>query len=470
MKRNLLIRSRARRNVTISSSRRNLVNNLTGEILKSLETLERRAGDLMRKFDEMRRMERNDVSVGVKMRWSEGEEGRYGNETGRRQVESQSLDVDDWLMRDENPQHGSRPVTSNQTDVSERCRKVPTFGDFFPALDEKYPVQTDRKLMVIVTAMRSGSSFLGTMLDQSDDTFYFFEPFWYIMHLYDGKSDLDGLKIKLLKSISTCRFDQGVAKSVIELISKSFKFARLYSRTLVDYPLCPDVCASDCPPIDVALLNRICLSKSVIVVKTVRISDMSILQHVHENAIRNDPEFTGSQPAQLHIVHLVRDPRGTMHSRLNIKGEVEKRYRLRNSHHKSRRLPTLNEIIMSDANALCNETMRHINMASQPPHWLLGRYFRLRFEDLATQPRRQMMKLMSLYGLPMTNHLVRWIMWNTNAAGGGGYEYGTRRKSVDVPHKWRVMLSKVHTKNFVKIIERSCLSVIKVMGYDLEFL
>jgi hypothetical protein len=354
--------------------------------------------------------------------------------------------------------------------VRKLCMKSPTLEDFTSDLDRKYPVQTDRKLIVIVTAMRSGSSFFGTMFDQSDEIFYIYEPFWYLEHALAPKQ-WNSLKIDLLKSISVCQFNHFAARTLIGLISTSFIFDRSHSQTLIDPPLCPANCSKNCPPIDVKLLNRICLSKKAIVIKTIRISDMKILEHVQEDVIANDSMYSGNRPAQLQVVHLVRDPRGVMYSRMQIKGQVERDYK--RSHPevraKNMKLPSMNTIIASEARTLCGQTMNHIKLSSQEPSWLNGCYIRVRFEDLARDTYNEMAKLLSVYNLKITDSLRKWIQWNTRATSPGGYTFGTRRKSADVPQKWREMLNDVRTKRFVQIIEEKCSTMMKTLGYIPEF-
>lgn len=384
------------------------------------------------------------------------------------QVQSQSERGVDSVLS----QNKSRHAGYGQREVPKLCQRVPTVQDFFPAADYKYPVLSERKLIVIVTTMRSGSSFFGTMLDQSDETLYIFEPFWYLEFVYRKREYWDDLKVELLRSMSTCRFDKGIAKDVIGLISRSFKFARSYSNALIEPPLCPDNCTTSCPPIDVELLNRVCLSKRAVVIKTIRLYDMAILEKVHEDSIATDPEFSGTQPAQLQIIHLVRDPRGTMNSRLSLRGELERHYivrhpdhNIRHLDHNIRHLPPFHDVVASDAEALCDETMSHINLASQDPDWLHGRYRRVLFEDLAKHTYEEMIKLLISYQLIVTDKLRKWIQWNTQASSPGGYAYGTRRKSVAVPQKWRVMLDRSDKKQFVNIIEQKCHAMMRTLGY-----
>jgi hypothetical protein len=65
------------------------------------------------------------------------------------------------------------------------------------------------KLVVLITAFRSGSSFVGEMFAESDELMYLFEPFYLLQKLFPDmeRSLYDEMKIDLLKSMLTCRFD-----------------------------------------------------------------------------------------------------------------------------------------------------------------------------------------------------------------------------------------------------------------------
>ena len=429
----------------------------------SVQELEKRIGKLQGLFDKYNRgLEKTGVGDKV---YSDG-----NGVNGGHAEQGQSPGVNKLLAQSERLERLALIQHNRKKKVPENCRRSPTLEDFTPNLDRKYPVQTDRKLIVVVTTMRSGSSFFGTMFDQSDEILYIFEPFWYLEYAYYPRN-WNSLKIELLKSFSVCRFDRFVARTFIKLVSTSFKFARSYSKTLIDPPLCPADCSRNCPPIDVELMNRVCLSKKAIVIKTIRIPDMKLLEHVREDVIANDSSYSGNQPAQLQIIHLVRDPRGIMHSRLKIQGQVEKDYKRTHPdiRAKKKKMPPMSEIVASEAEALCVQTMAHIKLSSQVPGWLHGRYIRIRFEDLARDTYNEMAKLLTLYKLNITDSLRKWIQWNTQGTSPGGYAFGTRRKSADVPQKWREMLGHLRSKQYVQLIEERCSTMMKTLGYIPEF-
>lgn len=75
-----------------------------------------------------------------------------------------------------------------------------------PKMRQTIPIQL-KKSIIIVTFMRSGSTFLGELFNVHDDAFYMFEP----LHLWpDTKCHADKFleeKVKHLMKISKCEFE-----------------------------------------------------------------------------------------------------------------------------------------------------------------------------------------------------------------------------------------------------------------------
>jgi hypothetical protein len=254
------------------------------------------------------------------------------------------------------------------------------------------------------------------MFDQSDETLLIFEPFFLLGSFGSGVKtnytfvNTDEMKLEILLSIATCRFDVGPMAEIMRIQSQSKPTPREFSRTLVEPPLCPkNVKPRQCPPIDCQILNRVCLSKKAVVVKLIRMYDITLLKKFEEKLNSNDKTRL---PGEWHAIHLVRDPRGTMNSRIAFGYDVM-HIRYRTFHHDSHH-PSLEVLVATDARKLCHEMLSHIQVASNNPDWIKGHYVRVRFEDVAVNASLHMERFFGLYGLEVTGKLKEWIHKNTN--------------------------------------------------------
>ena len=341
-----------------------------------------------------------------------------------------------------------------------------------PALVERNGrISTNRKLIILLTTMRSGSTFFASMFDQSDETLLIFEPFFLLESFGSGVKtnytfvNTDEMKLEILLSIATCRFDIGPMAEIMRVQSQSKPTPRKFSRTLVEPPLCPnDVPPRECPPINCQMLNRVCLSKTATVIKLIRMYDINLLKKFQEKLESDDKT---RMPAEWHVIHLVRDPRGTMNSRIAFGHEVlQIRYQ---SFHNDSHYRSMEELVRADARKMCNEMLSHIQVASKESDWIRGHYMRVRFEDVAMNASLHMERLFGLYGLEVTGKLRQWIHENTNGRGADGYMYGTVRKSELVPMKWKRMLEKDETRKLLEVVETECKEVMSMLQYEIFF-
>lgn len=269
---------------------------------------------------------------------------------------------------------------------------------------------------------------------------------------------------------STCKFDSPAAVQFLrELEGGKRRWTKSYSTVLSAEPFCrlipqPVGAIGKCS-YKSADVQQNCLARRAVVAKVIRLADISRLEPVHEHSII-DHHGTSHLPAALHVLHLVRDPRGTLHSRLKI-GQVKQEYL-------SLHANTLNvkaaEMLQFSAYRLCNQIRHTIAIGESNVPWLQGRYLRVRFEDIALDPAVQMTQLFHRYGLEMTANVLQWIKNNTN--GTASYDrhrnaMDTNRNSTSVISSWKAMLQSETGRQRVKIIEDQCRDVIGQLGYEL---
>ncbi|RWS22640.1 secreted protein-like protein [Leptotrombidium deliense] len=171
----------------------------------------------------------------------------------------------------------------------------PLNGSYF----DEYESLPKTKLLIIVAYWRSGSTFLGDLLQQNDDTFYSFEPLrGYVV----SKGNIDAPEnvtqsFNIMRQILDCNFEE---------ISKY----RDKSVTQYDYRL-NNVLKSHCTTFTYCspkLVENVCRKCELHVIKTVRLTLKQAFQFVR----------TLNYSENVKIVHLVRDPRAIFNSRRNL--------------------------------------------------------------------------------------------------------------------------------------------------------
>lgn len=168
--------------------------------------------------------------------------------------------------------------------------------DFTPG--EVVPPSQVRRVIILST-WRSGSSFLGDLLKSYPGTYFSFEPLHHLLknlHLQEGP--LVDVVLNLLKSIMTCDLSQQ-EEYVSYMRNNSFLIdhnTRIWNSCSRNRALC----------FDKDYLSAVCKYMPVNVMKTVRMGLSPVV------ALLQDPSL------DLRVVHLVRDPRGSLHSRMQL--------------------------------------------------------------------------------------------------------------------------------------------------------
>lgn len=336
----------------------------------------------------------------------------------------------------------------------------------------------ERKMVVLVTNQRSGSSFVGNLFNLNKDVFYFFEPFWPRVDLFNHSwNQEDARRVSILQTFSTCNFHTEFGQSLLKNVSTGkMQWLRAGSQVLTQscrgiWLRGPQRRCLVCHPLDPSTVTTVCLSRKVFVAKVIRLSNMKILEHVYEDwMVGNDvAALKGAhQPATLHVLHLVRDPRGTIHSRMHLsKRRFHEEYLQFHPGVTKESFPPMEDLIGFSAWRLCGEIMHGIKLVATRPDWIREKYVRVRFEDIALNPRRETKRLYDLYNLNFTENIAKWINSNTNYSGNDlkSRLYSMKRNSSHVTQSWMKMMSSDKEREYVRIIEENCNEAMFYLGY-----
>lgn len=194
-----------------------------------------------------------------------------------------------------------------------------------------------------------------------------------------------------------------------------------------------------------------CDTYTHVVIKEVRIFDLESLYPLLQDPLLN-----------LHIVHLVRDPRAVLRSREQSQGALSDD----NSIILSRRYSSAStDMLYEVMQEICHSHVRINEKASlKAPSFLKNRYKMVRYEDLVRDPLGGINSIFKFVGLDMPEHVAQWIYMLTHGKGTGSKSEAfkiTARDAEDVSQYWRTALS----YDKVKRVQDVCKGAMSLIGY-----
>ena len=181
-----------------------------------------------------------------------------------------------------------------------------------------------RKVVILFSNKRSGSSFVGELLNQNPNAFYLFEPLFPFTRTCET---LIEDRVDLLKKLINCDLSNlletykyafritGHTDLHAKCVRNHLCFYERHKQLLTKYS---KKCKAEqksghyCGfPIKLDILSSICKTSSIVAFKILRICDIASLETVLS-------ELEARSDVTLKFIHLVRDPRAIMNSRLLV--------------------------------------------------------------------------------------------------------------------------------------------------------
>jgi hypothetical protein len=229
--------------------------------------------------------------------------------------------------------------------------------------------------VLVLTYFRSGSSFLGDLLQQNPNSFYLFEPFQYLssgIRMYSNRSEE---VINIINNIFRCEL-----KNLREYIKWMTNNWDILIRNNYLWSVCgsPKVCSNR------AIVDNVC-NRSLLQIMKMTTFRMRYLENLLPKL--NDLNF--------HVVYLVRDPRGIIVSRdkFNYSSDLEENLNISN---------------------LCAEMREDLNYFRKFQTLYPQNFTLIRFEDLSIDPFSNAKLLYNRIGIPFTEKVKSFINGNTN--------------------------------------------------------
>ncbi|XP_034542022.1 carbohydrate sulfotransferase 1 [Notolabrus celidotus] len=341
--------------------------------------------------------------------------------------------------------------------------------------DDGWTVELPRKHILLFATTRSGSSFTGQLLNQHPEIFYVFEPLFHVQQAFTNSSSrlrrsldrraLLGAYRDLLLNLYTCDLhfmENYIRPEPQDHLTNSF-FRRSSSHALCSPPVCvegSDAAASDlpdetwcpkkCGALNLTLASMSCLSRGHVAIKTVRVPEVGDLRTLTE-----DPRL------DLKIIHLVRDPRAVLASRMVAFSDQFRAWKIWNATGRQPRYVDLSQITST-----CKDMTASAETGLQKPAWLRGRYMPVRYEDLAFHPKEKAAEIYRFVGVEMEDRVRLWVEKNTNSnmtspSSEWNYRYSTTRDSRATAESWRLRLS----FDIVRTVQNLCNDTLALLGY-----
>ncbi|XP_076358861.1 carbohydrate sulfotransferase 4-like [Tachypleus tridentatus] len=305
--------------------------------------------------------------------------------------------------------------------------------------------------VLLLTYWRSGSTFLGEMLSYYPNTFYRFEPFMYMNLLghIDSSQALEAVQV--LKHLLLCDYtntpqyfqlvkkEEWNSDTLLKIKNYSFP-CHAYPKTLCVFRKNTRDClrypTEMCLKTD--LLEKACRNAKLLVIKIVRLRLRHAIEILKDKKVPN-----------LHVIHLVRDPRGLIASRKQKRWCITPDCR--------------------DPRFLCRSLQDDLLIGDVLQYKYGIKYLRVRYEDVAMQPKTWSEKLIRFLNFPMHEEITKYVYLHTRKGNNdtffdnkGRLQYPlTYRESTKTARQWTKKL----TYSELQEIQGVCQLVIQKLGY-----
>ena len=317
------------------------------------------------------------------------------------------------------------------------------------------PIEKAKNILIAAT-WRTGSTFLGDLLNTLPGSFYYFEP----LHLYSGLEPAPpgqeygppGLatwgpgimnQTSFLKSLYSCQFNSANLGYLHHVARRANRYQLSHYNPRL-WRSCEHLLPEDILCLLPEYLNTVCPLYPIKLVKTVR-SRVASLEELIKNSTLN-----------LKVLVLVRDPRGTHNSR--VSGPVS---------------TWCSSPSCSDPQVWCPHLLADITAAFKLERSYPGTVLLVRYEDLSMDPITTTTNILTFLQLPLTRDIQLFIethsyaqntpVWNRSHKKKDSKKdpYGTIRDSSATASAWKKSLD----LQDIFQIQQVCREPMEILGY-----
>lgn len=258
-----------------------------------------------------------------------------------------------------------------------------------------------RRSLVIFGDDRSGTTFLTRMFSEDTNIFSVYEPLWITRKWRMTEPDRDQVKdvTDVVGALMSCHFaDNPTAMKFLASTSKTWA-PGLFKNPFQSPPICngteKEETACPSPETVPRLVEEACsrhYKHSVTKLAIVRVSERK-LSNIFPRIIYDNPD------TEIKILHVVRDPRGSINSRINL-GWIKDVDQARN--------------FPAWPRGTCEGITQNVKFGASLEGSLKNNYMLVRYKDIALSPVLTAMKIYKFAGFEMQENLIRWITQATN--------------------------------------------------------
>lgn len=382
---------------------------------------------------------------------------KYDNKLKGPVIKPSSLDTQDMIFQNQSnlEQHSSKVVSKHQgskprlniTDNKQDSDQLPKTSS------EK------RRSLLIFGDDRSGTTFVTQMFAADPQMFTVYEPLWVTKKWFSKLVIEDDKQVKLtedvVNALLSCQFTRSKAGTAFlaytprtwlnsaSVFEKNvFRTASFATKTKTGRKTWPNLYQHP------EFAEDVCLNKfkhSVVKVGQIRVPYESISVFIPR-------VFHANPDTDIRILHIVRDPRGSINSRIKNGWISDFTYE---------GFPEL-------AGNICDKIEANVQFGRDlESDWLKERYMEISYRDITTMPITTAKKIYKFAGFEMPDSLIDWIVKSTNPDEDELIEalhnpYSHVRDSSRNNVKWR---SESPIKR-VRVIEQQCKKLLDLLGLD----
>ena len=258
-----------------------------------------------------------------------------------------------------------------------------------------------RRSLVIFGDDRSGTTLLTRMFSEDTNIFSVYEPLWITRKWQATERDRDhvGDVTDVVGALMSCHFvDNPTAMKFLAHTSKKWA-PGLFKNPFQSPPICngTEKGKRACPSPETVprLVEEACsrhYKHSVTKVAIVRVPERK-LSNIFPRIIYDNPD------TEVKILHVVRDPRGSINSRINL-GWIKEVDKAKN--------------FAAWPKDTCQAITQNVKFGASLDGSLKNNYMLVKYKDIASSPVLTAMKIYKFAGFEMQESLIRWIIHATN--------------------------------------------------------
>ncbi|XP_053398395.1 carbohydrate sulfotransferase 1-like [Mercenaria mercenaria] len=313
----------------------------------------------------------------------------------------------------------------------------------------KASIHRNRTIVLIVAYMRTGSTLTGSLFREYSSAFYVFEPLHMLQQAFSRPAD-DKVTLKYVNGTTRNYLVSERSEVFLDEINSwlnckieslsiqtlTCRHHRVFTKVMMAFFYCSQGHFSASISHVDANLER-CLRTAISFCKEAQLLAFKFIRLSMEEASKLLPLYPNMK-----IIHLVRDPRGIIQSKLKIKAVTTKTFK-------------------KDVVTYCSRIEKDLKVSKEIPQKHPKRLKILRYEDLAEKPLETAETLFKFLGLTFEKHLQDFIFQQTHASH-KSCKYCTQRKnSSKTSNKWRSHID----HNMAIFIYDTCRTSNVILGY-----